>query len=260
MSEAEDRTLPATPRRRLAAWQAGMIPSATLPAWAASVVVTILLLPAWWRTTAGSAVTLLRAAADGTEGHAGPWLPLFLPTAALLLAATGAGLGVRLCIEGVRFHPARAIPDRSRVALLAGLRRILSAATLGTALAGGAWLALMAAVAWRSAHPLIGLVDGATRALVADAGAGPVLDEAARTLPGAISLLTPAVAVAVLVTLVRYGASRVRAERRLRMTPEEMREELRDREGSPPHRRAGPRGGVAAEGAAAVGQVVAGGA
>ena len=51
MSAASDRRLPATPRRREAARRQGVMPTAALPAWVASAVVAILLLPWWARTT-----------------------------------------------------------------------------------------------------------------------------------------------------------------------------------------------------------------
>ncbi|MFZ4732608.1 MAG: hypothetical protein ACOYK7_08735, partial [Pirellulales bacterium] len=57
-----DRSLPPTPRRREAARRAGLVPTATLPAWGASTVVTILLLPRWLEATAGAAAAFFQSA------------------------------------------------------------------------------------------------------------------------------------------------------------------------------------------------------
>ena len=56
MSDASERTLPATSRRRQLAEREGMLPTAALPAWGAGVAVTVLLLPAWWRATLSAAM------------------------------------------------------------------------------------------------------------------------------------------------------------------------------------------------------------
>ena len=62
MSDASERTLPATSRRRQLAEREGMLPTAALPAWGAGVAVTVLLLPAWWRATLSAAMSSIHAA------------------------------------------------------------------------------------------------------------------------------------------------------------------------------------------------------
>lgn len=260
MSDAEDRTIPATPRRRLLARREGMIPPAALPAWGASVAVTILLFPAWWRTTAAAAVTLVRAAgAAGPAPDVRAFLPLLLPTAALVLAAGGVAIGVRVLVDGAGFSAARALPDLRRVGILSGSRRILSAATLRRCLAGALWLALPSAVASRSAAALAELVAASVATLPDGGAAGGLVSHGATVVPQAFALLLPTLAAAAVVGVLRFLLLRRDAERRIRMTPDEVREETRD-QGAPAfgrHRRAPS---TAAEASAPVGQVVAGGA
>lgn len=259
MSEAEDRTIPATPRRRLLARREGMIPPAALPAWGASVAVTILLFPAWWRTTTAAAVTLVRAAGASRPPLDGwSFLPLLLPTLAVVAAAAAVAIGVRVLVDGDGFSVGRALPDLKRVGPLAGLRRVLSTATLRRCLSGVLWLGVPLAVASRSAARLAALVSDAVATLPEEGPAGAIVAHGAAVLPEAVALLPPTLAAAVVVGVVRFLLSRRDAERRLRMTPEELREETRD-QGPPAGRRHG-RAPAVAEAAAAVGQVAAGGA
>lgn len=260
MSDAEDRTIPATPRRRLMARREGMIPPAALPAWGASVAVTILLFPAWWRATATAGSACVRAACTrGVTFDGWSVAPVVLPTLALVVAAAAAALGVRSLVDGAGFSPARALPDPRRIGLLSGLRRILSGATLSTALTGILWLALPAAVAARAAARLFDLSTHALQTLPRDASGATLVAHAAAVIPASFALLLPTLVATVAVAIVRWGWLRRGAERRLRMTPEELREELRD-QGSAGARRQGRAADGAAAASAAVGQVVAGGA
>jgi flagellar biosynthesis protein FlhB len=228
MSDAADRTIPATPRRRRLAERAGMIPAAALPAWAATVATTVLLLPAWWSATVAAASTALRRMVAAPDGAAWHVAAMALPTVALVLAAGAAGVGVRLVIDGFRVDFGRVLPDRSRVAPWVGLKRVLSPATAGRALAGMLFLALPAFVAARGAGAL---VRTASASLVTAPLSGPsaaIVAHVGRAVPAAFVALWPVVAAAAAAALARHAIRRRLAERRLRMTPEELREELRD--------------------------------
>ena len=49
MSDAADRTIPATPRRRELARRQGFMPMASLPAWVATVATVLLVaVSVWW--------------------------------------------------------------------------------------------------------------------------------------------------------------------------------------------------------------------
>ena len=108
MSDASERTLPATSRRRQLAEREGMLPTAALPAWGAGVAVTVLLLPAWWRATLSAAMSSIHAAcaparlAPQAELDFWPSLGLVLPTLAVIVVAAGASLAVRLLVDGFR--------------------------------------------------------------------------------------------------------------------------------------------------------------
>ena len=228
MSDAADRTIPATPRRRRLAERAGMIPAAALPAWAATVATTVLLLPAWWSATVAAASTALRRAVAAPDGAGWHVAAMALPTVALVLAAGAAGVGVRLVIDGFRFDVSRALPDRSRVAPWAGLKRVLSPATAGRALAGMLFLALPVLLAVRDAPSLLAKVSAPLATASLSGPPGALVAHVGVAIPAAVGALLPAVGVAVAAALVRHVLRRRFAERRLRMTPEELREELRD--------------------------------
>lgn len=228
MSDAADRTIPATPRRRRLAERAGMIPAAALPAWAVTVATTVLLLPAWWSATVAAASTALRRAVAAPDGAAWQAAAMAIPTLALVLAAGAAGVGVRLIIDGFRVDFGRVLPDRARVAPWAGLKRVLSPATAGRALAGALFLALPAVVAARGAGALMTTVSAPLSTVPLSGPSAAVVAHVGRAVPAALAALWPLVAAAVAAALARHAIRRWGAERRLRMTPEELREELRD--------------------------------
>ena len=58
--DTADRTIPATPRRREAARQQGMMPLSSLPAWLAGVLTAVALAPAWAAVTLPAAADMLR--------------------------------------------------------------------------------------------------------------------------------------------------------------------------------------------------------
>ena len=59
MSESQDRTLPATPRRRESARNKGLAPNATALGWPAMAAVVLAVMPVWYRTTASATVSAI---------------------------------------------------------------------------------------------------------------------------------------------------------------------------------------------------------
>jgi flagellar biosynthesis protein FlhB len=231
MSDAADRSLPATPRRREAARDQGVAPHAALPAFVAMVAVAVLLLPGWSRTAIPAAGTFMResftAAFDG-PGHdaidIGRLLParVLLPTAALVLATAGVGLCVRFLLDGSAWRLSRATPRWSRIDPFAGIARALSPATFRAVLWNGACLAVLAATATLAAGPLVGLLRSSE----------PLLD-AERVLASLRAVLLPVLLAAAAVAAAQWGLARRAFERRLQMTPEEFKEEMRSLEADP---------------------------
>jgi flagellar biosynthetic protein FlhB len=222
MADDSDRVIPATPRRREAARRAGAMPLAALPAWVATAGTAVLLLPAWAAATTTAATELLRAAIT-TAGRAeadasallAPLPGVALPTVAVVLAAAAAGLGVRLVLDGLSWHPDRALPSWRRIDPLAGLARIVSGRTLVNAVGAGMGLAVIAAAAAFAIRPLLAVTDPAAAAAAA--------------WRAAATILVAATAVAV----VSWLAARRRFEGRIRMTPQEFAEEARSAQADP---------------------------
>jgi len=228
MADTADRTLPATPRRREQARQAGLGPSAALPAWAASAATAVLLAPAWARVTIPAAAEAFRAAVTAVSAPAGSGLPwplpaaVVLPSLGLVVASAAAGLAVRLACDGFSFRPGRAAFDLRRIDPLAGLARIFSGGTLAAVVGNGLGLGVLVAVASLAIRPLAALV-----------ATPPVPDDRAAGFLLAWRSLGWLVAAAAAVAIGQWLLARRRFERRIRMTPQEFAAEAKDLQADP---------------------------
>jgi flagellar biosynthetic protein FlhB len=230
MSDASSRTIPATPRRREAARREGLGAPADLPAWAASAATAILLAPAWAQATIPAAAESLRqtCAAVLTAGGSVadlPWpLPVavVLPTLGVVAASTAAGLAVRFAADGFAWQPGRAAPDPRRIDPLAGLRRIFSRGTVSGVGIAAAGLTLLTAAAWSLARPLLNLQ------------AQPVaVDELGGIAAAGWRAVVWLVAAAALVGGGQWLLARRRFELHIRMTPQELADEVKDLQADP---------------------------
>ena len=228
MSDQSSRTLPATPRRREAARRAGMAAPADLPAWAASAATAILLAPAWARATIPAAAdavceTFSAALAGGGSASGPPFaVAVILPTLGLIAASAAAGLAVRLACDGWSWQPGRASLNLSRIDPLAGLGRIFSSTTLVSLAYAAIGLVVLVFVAVIAARPL-----GAVQATPAEPGGGSLVVMVAWL---AIAWL---VATAVIIAIGQWLLARRRFERQIRMTPQELTEEMKDLQADP---------------------------
>lgn len=233
MSDAE-RAIPATPRRRAAAREQGAAPNAALPAFVAMTAAAMLLLPTWAATAVPAAAAAMRAAITAAFSPAGDLartsavdpaaLPLGVvaPTAALVLAVAGVGLAVRFLLDGSAWRLSRALPQFRRLDPRAGFARVFSLGTFRAVAWNGVCLATIAAVGAVAAAPLVRLLTSAE----------PLVD-ADRALAALRGGLMPVVAAAAAVAAAQWGLARLAFERRIRMTPEELKEELRGLEADP---------------------------
>ncbi len=223
MADTADRTIPATPRRREQARRAGLEPTATLPAWAASAATAILLTPAWARSTIPAAAEAFREAASTAtllgEASSPISLAVVMPSLGVIAASAAAGMAVHLATGGVAFQPSRAAFTPERINPFAGIRRIFSAGTLFGMLGHAAALVTLVAVAIMAVRPLA--------AMMATPAEGPAVGDVAWR---AIAWL--AVAAAVLAT-VQWFVARRRFERRIMMTPQEFADEAKDLQADP---------------------------
>jgi len=235
MSDAADRTIPATPRRRELARRQGFMPLASMPAWVATVATTFLLLPAWAEATFAAATTMLEQALSSVGNHtdmrgaAAPLrldvlLParLVLPTLAVVGVAAVVGVMVRMLLDGPTWQPGRVAPALGRISLLAGLSRICSLSTLASIVGHACGLALLVMVAGLSARPLVTVL-----------GSGEVAHDPVRMLFAAQRAILPLVAAAAVVAACSWLVARLRFERRIRMTPQEYADESRSMQANP---------------------------
>lgn len=231
MSDAAERSIPATPRRRAAAREDGAAPNAAIPAFVALVAAAVLLLPGWAQTAVPAAGGFMReslAAAFAAPHDAGVDHRLLfpaqvlLPTAALVVATAGVGLCARFFLDGSAWRLARAAPRWRRIDPFGGAARVLSLATLRAIVWNGLCLAVLVAATAFATGPLVSVLQAP----------GPMLD-AAPAIAALRSLLLPVLVAAAAVAAAQWGVARLAFERRLRMTPEEFKEEMRSMEADP---------------------------
>lgn len=220
-----DRTLPATPRRREDAHRRGLLPCSDGLAWCASALVLIVCLPVWLRRVGSTFAIWLMQLPDEL---ANPQLPpggftaqlswqLAWPTVMLLAVTTATGLGVRLIIDRPRLIPGRLSAFR-RINPLHGFQRMVSLETARQLCIGLLATALFA-VAMRWAFSDLAVLVR-TDVLSSLEEASSIFWLAWRALWGVTCVAS---VVAALQHFIRWRAS----ERKLRMTPEELREEQR---------------------------------
>jgi len=223
MADTADRTIPATPRRREQARRAGLEPTATLPAWAASAATAIVLTPAWARSTIPAAAELFREAASTAAlpsgAHAPMSLAVVMPSLGLIAASAAAGMAVHLATGGISLQPARAAFTPQRINPLAGMHRIFSAGALIGMLGHALALGVLVVIAVMATRPLAGMV-----AVPAEGPAvGHVAWRAIAWLAGAAAVLAT----------VQWFMARRRFERRIMMTPQEFADEAKDLQADP---------------------------
>jgi len=232
MTASNDRTIPATPRRREAARREGLMPNAAPLSWAAAALVTMLLVPTWARATVPAAAACLREciAAAAVVGPTAPELRLAMvsapavwaPTVGLVLAAAAAGLAVRLVLDGFSWQPARAAIDLARLDPWAGLVRIVSPRTLAVSCGNAVALVALGCATLAAAGPL------------AAASASPdTLLDPVRGFRAAWPPLVAGAAMATVVAAVQYAVARLRFEQRIRMTPQEFADEAKSLQADP---------------------------
>ena len=230
MSNAAERTIPATPRRREVARRQGFMPMASLPAWVATVATALLLLPAWAEATFPAATAMIQQSASFTMAglEASPRLDVVLPAAVVLptlavVAVAGAvGLAVRMLLDGPVWRPARVVPAFDRISLLAGLARICSTATLTQLVGHACGLAVLVTATALSARPLVAVI-----------GSGEMAHGPARLFATAQQAILSLLAAAAVVAACTWAFSRLRFERRIRMTPQEYADEARSMQADP---------------------------
>lgn len=236
MAEQDEKTQDPTPHRRQQARDEGQVPqSRDLDA---AAILVVGLVAALWM--GGPLVDFL---GEYTKEQLGAvrWLRLesgdvwaewntttarlawvLLPILLVLLVAA---VVVNLAQTGLLFLPQKLTFDFSRINPLSGFQRLFSAANLVQLLFGLVKLALVAGVAWWA-------LAGRWGEILSMTGMG--VPQIARLLLDVTLNTSLRIAGALLVlALFDYGYQRLRHERDLRMTPDEVREEMKNLQGDP---------------------------
>ncbi len=232
----EERSEPATPRRRREARERGHVARSHDLASAAILLAAVLTFEVVGRAYVGG----LSAAVAGvlgrlSEAGAGGESPLalyggaasaaFLGLLPFVVVVAAAATGIHLIQVGFLWTGRPLVPQPERLDPVEGFRRIFSGRSLARLAAGALKTAVIAAAVlltvWSERARLLGL-----------SGAG--FEEAAKYASGAVLLMSLRVSAALLVLgMLDYGYQRWLYERDLRMSRAEVREELKRYEGDP---------------------------
>ena len=228
MSESHDRTLPATPRRREDARNKGLAPTGAVLGWPAMASVVLVALPVWFRATASAAVAAIEnIQMTGKGGGYQIFLPIVFPTLVVVVLALGVLLLVRTLFDGAAWRLDRLVFRFERIDPKIGLQRIISKTTVVRVAISFLGFAILVSSAWLFAGPLIvALSDLSVRS---SRGAG----QGSEVLSAAVNYLWGILAVAGIVSVLDWWLQRFRFERKIRMTPSELREELRSLRADP---------------------------
>ena len=228
MSESYDRTLPATPRRREDARNKGLAPTGAVLGWPAMAAVVLVALPIWFRATVSAAVAAIeniQMTGKGESYHV--FLPLIFPTVVVVVLALGVLLLVRTLFDGAAWRIDRLVFRFERIDPSIGLQRIVSASTVVRVVLSFVGFAVLVTASWLLAGPLIVVLGDLPVRLGRGAGQG------SEVLSAAVDFLWGILAVASIVSVMDWWLQRFRFERKIRMTPNELREELRSLRADP---------------------------
>ena len=232
MTANGDRSIPATPRRREAAREQGLAPSAAAITWPLLAVFVLAALPGWIRATTAASIAAVQAAAAGeVEGMSRHALAMVGPTAVIVLVALVLLIGVRLLGDGAGWRLGRASFKLARVDPFAGLRRLCSGSVLLRSLLAVVGLGGLLGVVGMTVGPLVGVVRDAQPGLLGHR------QFFLAPLAAAERFLWWFLAAATLVAVAQWLIQRMLFERRIRMTPAELQEELRSLQADPKIRR-----------------------
>ena len=240
MSESAERVFPASKRRRQLLRQQGDVASASWLSSAVSFAVALWLIEAWgaawwaeWQQVLHQ--ELQRGWSSELTGN-GVWLRLLslartlgktvLP---LVLLPWGAAIGVRLCQTRLLFTWSPLRPDWSRLGFPGGWGRLFGMGWGSSLGRGIIQLAVTAGLAWGVIHAL----DLRLLALESGNSASSVVEGFLGFVRSPIHILGVGV---VIVGLADLAWQVIAYERRIRMTSEEVREEIRQSERQKPHR------------------------
>jgi len=229
--DAEDRTEAATPRRLQKAREEGHVPiSRELTSFAvlgSAALVLTMVAPTSARLLAARLAGLL-AHAHEIDPLAALWVAAMAGVTAaapFALAALLAGAGAVLLQTGFLLNPGALRPDLTRLSPMAGLKRVF-----GVAMVLGTGNAVLKAVA--AAVVLAAVLDGALpelRAAVFWTAPGLV----ARSAGLLLRVLLAVLAVQGAIALLDFGRAWLKHARDMRMSREDIRQEMRESEGDP---------------------------
>ncbi len=226
----EDRTLPATERRRQQARAEGQAPLSrevvAASGLAAATLLLMMIVPSLLRTLAGRLTVMLsspvRPAGEALWDAGAAMLGLVLPIAGAIILAAVASVMLQ---TGWLLHVKALMPDFGRVDPRRGIKRVLSA---NNAMETAKSIVKMLVLAWAVWHVLAGALHATADSL---AWSLPmVMDRLARETTHVVLVV---LGFQVVIAVLDVGWVRLQFSKQLRMSLEEVKQEHKDTDGDP---------------------------
>ena len=230
MARSENRTERPTPKRRQEARREGRTAKSKEVGVAASLLVSVIALrfiaPPAVGVIADKAQTLLANSGNGLAASGAGEASVAMVLAGILpflAAATVAGVAGGVAQVGFHLAPKAAKPKLSHLSLKRGLQRLKPSVAGWELLRSLLKIGLLMAIIWQ---PVV--------AWVHRLGAPTDLIAAARSTFGMVgSVLLRGALLALAIAAVDYGINRYRTQKELKMTRQELRDELKNTDGDP---------------------------
>jgi flagellar biosynthesis protein FlhB len=190
--------------------------------------VVLVALPVWFRATVSAAVAAIEnIQMTGEGGNYHIFLPLIFPTIVVVALALGVLLLVRTLFDGAAWRIDRLVFRFERIDPEVGLQRIVSATTVVRA------CFLLLVLQFLSLRPGCWQARSSLFWVILPASLGRGAGQGSEVLSAAVNYLWGMLAVASIVSALDWWLQRFRFERKIRMTPSELREELRSLRANP---------------------------
>lgn len=229
-----ERTEEATPKKRQEARKKGQVAKSNDLTQAVTMLVIAMMIPGVCQAIGGGLINAMAAPERLVSKDASPAAilsgagsmaqPILMAALPLLLVIMGAGVAANIAQTGFLFTTEPLKPEFRKVNPLEGMKRLFSFKSVFEGLKATAKLFIFSGIAWS-------VIKGSESQIVSMAGLTP--NQSAILIGGiAHTILIRVASTWLVLAAIDYGFQRFQHEKQLKMTKQELRQEMKDQEGS----------------------------